>query len=195
MAAHWPNGPCRCGWASHCMDDALMTNPMSKYRDQLEALPQWAKNLVLAARDIVYHSYGGGFDHSYKRKRVTECRVAFNEDEPRRLWNEGFEGLQDLAEALTAPYPPPSFEEAVEIRGGSPPGLVEMVAGSDECGFDQPCAFGYRVEAHAVYCHNEKWPNSPRKCRRNRTDFKHEDCPGYVPNTNCRSSDQTGGTA
>ena len=41
------------------------------------------------------------------------------------------------------------------------PNIVEMVADQDDCAWDQPCAFGYRVEHHAVYCHNEKWLYAP----------------------------------
>lgn len=56
--------------------------------------------------------------------------------------------------------------------------LVEVVAG-DDCAWDQPCAHGHRVEQHAVYCHNSFWLYAPRKCYRNRLDFKHENCPGF----------------
>ncbi len=61
---------------------------------------------------------------------------------------------------------------------GRPVNLVEMVSDED-CGFDQPCAHGYRVEQHAVYCHNETWLYAPRKCHR-REDWPHSDCPGYT---------------
>lgn len=62
--------------------------------------------------------------------------------------------------------------------------LVEMIADEDG-GFDQPCAYGNRVESHAVYCHNTRWLYAPRKCRR--TWYTHgerrdEDCEGYKPN-------------
>lgn len=64
--------------------------------------------------------------------------------------------------------------------------LVELVtAGEENCGFDQPCKFGHRVEGHAVYCHNDAWPDSPRKCRRTwytGGETKDEDCPGFQPN-------------
>lgn len=59
--------------------------------------------------------------------------------------------------------------------------LVELIADGD-CAFDQPCKFGHRVECHAVYCHHPTWEDAPRKCRRNRTDYLHEDCQGYVAN-------------
>ena len=63
--------------------------------------------------------------------------------------------------------------------------IVEVVVASEggqDCAFDQPCCYGHRVEYHAVYCHNDAWPDSPRKCRRNRSDYPHEDCPGFVAN-------------
>jgi hypothetical protein len=65
------------------------------------------------------------------------------------------------------------------IRGT--PNVVEFIADGN-CSFDQPCAFGHRVEDHAVYCHSPTWLYAPRKCRRNRTDFVHEHCPGFNPN-------------
>ena len=64
--------------------------------------------------------------------------------------------------------------------------LVELItAGNDDCAFDQPCKHGHRVEGHAVYCHNDEWPDSPRKCRRTwytGGEVKDEDCPGFAPN-------------
>lgn len=62
---------------------------------------------------------------------------------------------------------------------------VELMANQEDCAFDQPCIFGNRVEGHAVYCHNEKWFESPRKCRRTwYTGGKDPDeaCTGYEPN-------------
>ena len=58
--------------------------------------------------------------------------------------------------------------------------VVEMVAGND-CAWDQPCLYGYRVDSHAVYCHNEGWLYAPRKCRRNKS-WPHEQCRGYKEN-------------
>ena len=63
--------------------------------------------------------------------------------------------------------------------------IVELAAEPGECGFDQPCAFGNRVEGHAVYCHNEHWLYAPRKCRRTwytGGETRDEDCEGYQPN-------------
>lgn len=63
--------------------------------------------------------------------------------------------------------------------------LVELMAKPDECTFDQPCKWGYRVDGHAVYCHNETWKDAPSKCRRTwytGGEIKDEDCPGYAPN-------------
>ncbi len=66
--------------------------------------------------------------------------------------------------------------------------LVEIAAsveGDNECAFDQRCKFGHRVESHAVYCHNDNWDDSPRKCRRSwytNGKVKDEDCAGFEPN-------------
>src|SRR5579859_5446990 len=64
--------------------------------------------------------------------------------------------------------------------------LVEAIQEPDaDCAFDQPCKFGHRVESHAIYCHNDAWTDSPRKCRRSwytGGETKDEDCPGYQPN-------------
>lgn len=62
--------------------------------------------------------------------------------------------------------------------------IVELI-NADESAFDQPCKFGNRVEDHAVYCHNEEWEDSPRKCRRSwytGGEIKDEDCPGFERN-------------
>jgi hypothetical protein len=44
--------------------------------------------------------------------------------------------------------------------------IVPLMGGfgdEDDCAFDQPCKFGYRVDGHSVYCDNKKSPY--RKCR------------------------------
>jgi hypothetical protein len=61
--------------------------------------------------------------------------------------------------------------------------IVEITA--DESAFDQPCKYGNRVDGHAVYCHNNEWPDAPRKCRRTwYTGGKErdEDCEGFAAN-------------
>lgn len=61
--------------------------------------------------------------------------------------------------------------------------IVELI--SDENGFDQRCRFGQRVEDHAVYCHNDNWEDSPRKCLRSwytNGRIKDEECAGFEPN-------------
>lgn len=63
--------------------------------------------------------------------------------------------------------------------------LVEMTAAGEDCAFDQPCIYGHRVEGHAVYCHNQEWPDAPRKCRNTWYTGgreRDEDCEGYKPN-------------
>lgn len=71
--------------------------------------------------------------------------------------------------------------EFIEHPDTSTPNIVEIVADEEDCAWDQPCKFGYRVQTHAVYCHCDGWLYSPRKCRRNRTDFLHENCRGFKP--------------
>lgn len=69
--------------------------------------------------------------------------------------------------------------------------IVEVIADPGECAFDQPCKFGNRVDGHAVYCHNELWEDSPRKCRRTWSsggETKGEDCPGFQPNQNFKGT-------
>lgn len=73
------------------------------------------------------------------------------------------------------------YERLIGWKPGSelPPALnvVEMLAGDDDSGFDRPCAFGFRVEQYAVYCHNKSWLYAPSKCPRcSETGVGHEDC-------------------
>lgn len=64
--------------------------------------------------------------------------------------------------------------------------IVELAADeNDDCGFDQPCKFGHHIKDHAIYCHNDDWTDSPRKCRRTwytGGKTKDEDCPGFEAN-------------
>lgn len=101
--------------------------------------------------------------------------------------------LPFLEEHWGLDVPPEEFRNKFEELEGRPefidyddppsmPNLVEIIADEDACDWDQPCAFGYRVEGHAVYCHNEKWLYAPRKCWRNRDDQPHEKCRGFKPN-------------
>jgi len=53
----------------------------------------------------------------------------------------------------------------------------------DDCAYDQPCKFGFRVSDHSVYCENKDMPN--RKCHNtwfSGGQYKDEDCKGYSPN-------------
>jgi len=157
-----------------------MSHEKSKYQEQFDALPEWAQKMVRAAAHIHSTAFGRS-DYP----KLNEVRVGFDDTqegrEAERLWTDGLWELEDLGRALTAPYPPP----AAPVREKRAFNIVEFIAGDDDDeggGFDQPCCFGNRVGHHAVYCHNEGWPNSPRKCRRNLTDFRHEDCPGFVAN-------------
>jgi hypothetical protein len=93
--------------------------------------------------------------------------------------------------------PPPEvrakYEELLRESGWKPEpepafNIVEMITDAADCAFDQPCAYGRRVESHAVYCHNETWLYAPSKCRRHRGNsvwgdkpWPHEECPGFKP--------------
>ena len=85
--------------------------------------------------------------------------------------------------------------EFVAFKEPQPVNLVEVIADEDECAWDQPCAFGYRVEDHAVYCHNDGWLYAPRKCKRRQRPgiygdaWLHEECPGFKPNPFVRVSE------
>ena len=177
---HQGSGACGCGGGE--------VSDKSKYQIQLEALPEWAQKMVLAVSGCA--SYGGGDSETIlcgmikkNQEKYSVFHVALRK-ESYMDWMDGFFELRDLAAALSAPYPPKEPTPHDEMTTGN---VVEMMtAGDDGCAFDQPCHFGHRVEDHAVYCHNDAWPDSPRKCRRNRTDHKHEDCPGYVPNASIK---------
>lgn len=157
----------------------------SRWQQEFDALPEWAQKMVRGLAGCAGYGFGGG-DHllSGMSKENREKHHAFHIILERRTndeWFDGFLGMRELAGAMTAPWPPP----AAPSRERRVFNIVELAAdaeGEDDCAFDQPCCFGHRVESHAVYCHNEAWPDSPRKCRRNRDDYRHEDCPGFVLN-------------
>lgn len=60
-----------------------------------------------------------------------------------------------------------------------------LCADDDEVVYDCPCAWAQRVKGHAVYCENEGWLYSPRKCRRGPGSWDgappQETCPGFKP--------------
>jgi hypothetical protein len=61
--------------------------------------------------------------------------------------------------------------------------IVEILA-DDASGFNQVCKYGYLVDGHSVYCHNDSWLYAPRKCRRTwytGGETKDEDCEGFSP--------------
>ena len=142
-------------------------------RKEVENLPSWAKKLV----ESVQKSSGQFSDKDgtvglYFPAGSDAGDIAFL----------AFCELSRYAKVLTAPDPETySIEEALQESGLN---LVEALADDEDSSFDQPCVFGYRVESHAVYCHNGKWPGAPRKCRRSSADYenRHEDCPGFKAN-------------
>lgn len=153
----------------------------SKYQQEYDALPEWAKGIIDGLQAASSHGIGGP---------VGEARISITFDGEGVAWKM-MDAIGDaicFAGALTAPFPPPA-PPAREKRAMN---IVEMVADDDEeCLFDQPCCFGHRVGFHAVYCHNEAWPHSPRKCHRNRDDHLHEDCPGFVANPDFSEANQS----
>ena len=68
---------------------------------------------------------------------------------------------------------------------GSEMDEVAMLLSDDGDAFDQPCAYGFLVKGHAVYCCNDEWKEGPRKCRRTwytGGEVRDEDCPGFKKN-------------
>ena len=158
-----------------------MVQLKSQWQQEFDSLPEWAQKMVRAAASIT--RYGSGLptlpiSEEEREQGATEFKAVIDGNSYSE-WFDGFLGLKELATALTAPWPPPTDLPPHEKMTTN--NIVEMTADED-CAFDQPCYFGYRVDTHAVYCHCDAWPNSPRKCRRNRANYRHEDCPGYVPN-------------
>lgn len=154
---------------------------LERLRAEYAALPQWAKDLIdgLASCAGFGGMDAGDFGMSPSAKdNYQGFRVLLNKDVSQKWW-DGFFAARDLAAAMTAPYPSPP----APIREKREFNVVEMM--DDEQAFDQPCAFGNRCGGHAVYCHNEAWPDSPRKCRRTwytGGETRDEDCPGFVAN-------------
>lgn len=161
-----------------------MSDAKSRWQQEYEALPEWARKMVDALSGCA--SYGGGHDDMLVGLAHPEKFEVFQVALRREKWSQWFSGfleMRELAGAITAPWPPPEAPKR-ERRAFN---IVELVAGMGDdadCAFDQPCAFGHRVDGHAVYCHNEAWPDSPRKCHRSQRDaeYRHEDCPGFVAN-------------
>lgn len=88
-------------------------------------------------------------------------------------------------------------EKFIANEIGAEANLVELVGMFDEeSAWDQPCLYGNRCGGHAVYCHNDGWLYSPRKCRRTwytGGEVKDEDCPGFHPNPYFTNITQKGG--
>ncbi len=173
----------------------------SRWQQEFDSLPPWAQKMVRALSGYRGHGYGrpppefAAGMNSKARKSAEMFHALFNDSESAGEFFSGFGGMRELARGMTAPYPPP----AAPAREKRAVNIVEMVAG-DDCAFDQKCAFGHRVEGHAVYCHNEAWPDAPTKCKRGEwlvrfyggepTDYRHEDCPGFVANPDFKPSAQ-----
>jgi hypothetical protein len=152
----------------------------SRWQQEYEALPQWARELVDALKPCT--GYGGGSDEGIMGQST---KVFFKTRDEASTFMMAVSEAREFTEALSAPFPPPPAPDR-ERRVFNIVELAPDAEGEDDCAFDQRCCFGHRVEHHAVYCHNEAWPDSPRKCRRNRDDYRHEDCPGFVANPDFR---------
>lgn len=151
----------------------------SKYQEEYDSLPEWAKSLIDGLKDCC--GYGGG--RSTMGEKYSTLMFEFKRESNTTKAFSGMCGAIDLKNALSAPNPPPTAEEIAEsvIKMN----VVELCDDGEDSAFDQPCTFGHRVNGHAVYCHNTLWPDSPRKCKRGNywgEDWPHKDCPGYVAN-------------
>lgn len=147
-------------------------------------------------------------EHKDKRNEYG-ISLTFGGDNPDGLWTithypKGYGPTSEDKVVWSSPYLkehedmegyPAVVKEAYERIIGYDPqatseepfNIVEMMAAAagDECAFDQPCAYGFRVEGHAVYCHNTWWLYAPRKCRRTWYTggrISDETCEGYRPN-------------
>lgn len=89
---------------------------------------------------------------------------------------------EQFCEIADSPEPSRILAEMIGLRyqkyyddpDGATPNIVELIA--DESAFDQACRFANRVEHHAVYCHNDRWVDAPRKCH---WGDKMNCCPGF----------------
>jgi len=165
----------------------------SRYQIELEALPPWAQKMVSALTRCGGYGTGSAEDWEDREGKYEKFHVLINSEKSDE-WFGGFLEMKELAGALTAPWPKPVPTPHEELTTSN---LVEMIHDYDDeegGGFDQPCHYGNRCGYHAVYCHNDAWPDGPRKCRRNRTDYRHEECPGFYPNNLYKSeADQKSG--
>lgn len=151
-----------------------------KWQEEFDALPEWVQKMVRAASStICYGTHTPDLvGMSVNKDDYHGFQIVLHNDTTSDWW-DGWSHMRELSEAITAPWPPP----AAPVREKRSMNVVELM--DDEQAFDQPCAFGNRCGGHAVYCHNEAWPNAPRKCRRTWYTGgveRDEDCPGFVMN-------------
>lgn len=161
-----------------------MEKTIEDHRSEYASLPDWAKKLIDALQHV--SAYGGGAEsmldmYSGERKeQLSAFGIVFHKDAI-GAWFDAFIDAKILADAMSAPYPAPKPKPHESIITEN---VVELIS-HDECAFDQPCHYGNRAGGHAVYCHNDLWPNSPRKCKRSfytNGEVRDEDCPGFYPN-------------
>ena len=153
--------------------ERTMMHERERIQREYDALPKWAQGLL----DAVSKARGYGWCSDDAGEEQVYLTVS-SDDASAVL--DALADTYEVAQALTAPMPGTYDLENMECAVN----LVELMA-DDDCAFDQPCAFGNRVEGHAVYCHNTTWGGAPRKCRRTwytGGETRDEDCPGYVAN-------------
>mgnify|MGYP000160791946 FL=1 len=156
----------------------------AKTRAEFNALPDWAKSLILAAQKS--SGCGSGSDDL---DRFNVFMNFENRDEAGTFFSALLD-LKEFADDLSAPDPS-FYEQLPPEQELTADNLVETFMDDEDSAFDQPCRFGHRVGGHSVYCHNSHWPNAPRKCHRSwytGGEFKDEDCAGYAPNPNRKST-------
>lgn len=152
-------------------------NAREQFERDFAALPPWTQKMVRA----LIGSIGWGIARAEALGHFGPTEQSpvyvFIAPEHQADWSDGIQEMRELAGWLTAPKNPKPPRQITQLN------RVELVAETDACAWDQPCAFGHRVDDHAVYCHHAEWTESPRKCRRGRSsDYRHEDCPGFLAN-------------
>lgn len=132
----------------------------------------------------------GGFAE-YRIVKLRERYRTFDDREEvvfSRPYNDGedlggYNWPQDVRKKYEELTGKPEFSETLTKPFNIVPALL---ADKDEVAYDCPCAWAQRVINHAVYCENEGWLYSPRKCRRGPGAWtgepSQESCPGFKPN-------------
>lgn len=106
------------------------------------------------------------------------------------VWSRPYLEDEDLGEYLwpkdmRAEYEKLTGEPEFKATTKRPFNIVPLLAEGDVA-YDCPCAWAQHVKGHAVYCENDGWLYSPRKCRRGIGSWDgtplQETCPGFRKN-------------